>query len=382
MGGVVACRRTRGTRGVVMRIRFMAVAMFLSVVVLAATSLSAGAAVPITPEGDELWEVAPVGVTHDHDDHVEDHLQERTIPAEPPADEACQPGYKFHPGMGCARSQDNGLFEVTSEDGSTYSTHGPDPETPGHHGTSIEPGDPMRAPTCRAAGAYRTVILYTYLSGNTNNVSDSRATIRDSIKRSNYVLDEESQASSSSSPKRADYEVRCNSTGSIYVGAYASSGRRMAKVFDSAKAAGFNLSTEKYLIFADFSDPDGSCGYGELYNDTSKSTSNYNNGRSYGVSYKSCWTGKTPMHEWGHMMGAVQSSAPDSSGAGHCNDGLDVMCYADGGPKSNYSSTVCTGSLKFDCRKDSYFDTLPESGEWLDTNWNLGWTGNRFLYIR
>lgn len=306
---------------------------------------------------------------------------ELPAPAADAAEAACRPGYEHHPGMGCARGKGDGLYEVTSDDGGTYSTHGADPNHAASHGTTMEPGDPTRMPICRAAGDYRTVILYTYLSGNTNNVSNSRAAIRDVMKRSNHVLNEESLASSSSSPKMADYEVQCTS-GEITVSAFASTARGMARVYDSAKAAGFNRSTEKYLIFADFTDPNGGCGYGELYMDSTKSTSNPNNGRSYGVVYKPCWTDLTPMHELAHMMGAAQNGAPFNSGAGHCNDGLDVLCYADGGSKSNYKATYCTGSLKFDCGKDTYFDTLPESGEWLATNWNLGWTGNRFLYVR
>ena len=38
----------------------------------------------------------------------------------------------------------------------------------------------------------------------------------------------------------------------------------------------------------------------------------------------------TILHEWLHLLGAVQSGAPNATPAGHCTDGLDIMCYADG----------------------------------------------------
>ncbi len=85
------------------------------------------------------------------------------------------------------------------------------------------------------------------------------------------------------------------------------------------------------------------------------------------------------MHENGHNQGAVQYDAPFSTGDGaHCNDGYDVMCYADGGPTSRYTTSSCS-TYRLDCRFDSYYDTVTESGEWLSTNWNIGWSGNYFL---
>ena len=89
------------------------------------------------------------------------------------------------------------------------------------------------------------------------------------------------------------------------------------------------------------------------------------------------------MHENGHNQGAVQPSAPDSTGSGaHCNDLLDVMCYApDGGDRNQTEVSTCTDAMWFDCDNDTYFDVVPEGSEWLSNHWNLGSSANRFITI-
>lgn len=84
------------------------------------------------------------------------------------------------------------------------------------------------------------------------------------------------------------------------------------------------------------------------------------------------------MHEMTHNMGGVSMHAPDRSGAGHCNDGLDVMCYADGGPFSVYTRTACD-HMVYDCDADTYFNARPPFGSWLSTHWNIAESYN--LYV-
>jgi len=83
-------------------------------------------------------------------------------------------------------------------------------------------------------------------------------------------------------------------------------------------------------------------------------------------------------HENGHNLGAVVTTAPNTSGDAHCNDGLDVMCYADGGPFSQYDPTVCA-RLHFDCGHDDYFHPDPSPGSYLGRFWNLASPFNRFV---
>jgi hypothetical protein len=89
----------------------------------------------------------------------------------------------------------------------------------------------------------------------------------------------------------------------------------------------------------------------------------------------------TMLHEITHNLGAVQGSAPNSTGevggvaAGHCVDEQDIMCYADGGP-NNVMRLVCpalSGSVPetYDCGGDDYFNATPADGSWLAAHWNL-----------
>ena len=80
-------------------------------------------------------------------------------------------------------------------------------------------------------------------------------------------------------------------------------------------------------------------------------------------------------HEIGHNIGAVQMSAPHSSGGFHCHDEYDLMCYNDGG-----SYFLNGGQLTFpcdpsqaalmDCGHDDYYSAAPEADNYLATHWN------------
>ncbi|HEX2071712.1 MAG TPA: hypothetical protein VHF90_08725 [Thermoleophilaceae bacterium] len=106
------------------------------------------------------------------------------------------------------------------------------------------------------------------------------------------------------------------------------------------------------------------------------------------------WDDYTAMHELLHAMGAVagrdgafgNDPAPFADITGHCNDGMDVMCY--GGPTTPYTVTRCPESegygtpdgIPIDCGYDTFFDAAPEPGEWLDRHWNVGGPENPYLY--
>src|SRR3954454_13209853 len=93
------------------------------------------------------------------------------------------------------------------------------------------------------------------------------------------------------------------------------------------------------------------------------------------------------LHEVSHTLGAVNYSAPHTTRAadltprGHCTDGYDVMCYADGpnpDPAAVYTNTACpaiAGSAgmtqTYDCHGDDYFNPSPPAGSYLATHWNL-----------
>ncbi|MBV8195846.1 MAG: Ig-like domain repeat protein [Candidatus Dormibacteraeota bacterium] len=92
-------------------------------------------------------------------------------------------------------------------------------------------------------------------------------------------------------------------------------------------------------------------------------------------------------HENGHAMGAVQLSAPDTTGAWHCTDGTDVMCYNDGGPYgSAYTTSVCglapNNTEIFDCNFNDYFNPAPAPGSYLAGHWDVASPNNAWLLFQ
>ena len=84
-------------------------------------------------------------------------------------------------------------------------------------------------------------------------------------------------------------------------------------------------------------------------------------------------------HEVGHNLGAVQDSAPHTSGAFHCYETYDVMCYNDGGPYfvgGGQLVSVCgdpstSGLYAFDCGGDDYYNVAPAANTYLSDHWNV-----------
>jgi hypothetical protein len=86
------------------------------------------------------------------------------------------------------------------------------------------------------------------------------------------------------------------------------------------------------------------------------------------------------LHEMTHTLGAVLPHAPHATSYGHCTDGYDVMCYADGGTSAApYTTTACpqlTGTQAgmtqtYDCGHDDYFNPSPPPNSYLATHWNV-----------
>ena len=145
--------------------------------------------------------------------------------------------------------------------------------------------------------------------------------------------------------------------------------RSFRATIDALEARGLDAPSSKYLVWADTT---GLCGVATTFADDRPGLENLNNGRvaSYARIDRGCW-GKVEAHELVHMLGGVQTSARNSTGGFHCNDGFDVMCYDDGTARSGQRS-VCgrDGAVLLDCRNDDYFSTAAPARSYLQTHWN------------
>jgi hypothetical protein len=244
-------------------------------------------------------------------------------------------------------------------------------------GIGFAPGNVERPPAC--AGDHAQRVLYARPDWNPDRYKESVPTIRSAIRRMDAVLNADSLASGGPT---ADYRVRCDAAGSISVGKFVAHRTGLAAIAAAARRAGYGSSLNDYLIFFDGVHGE-SCGISSTRDDERLVINNASNeGGAYGIVYYGCWNNETPMHEAGHMMGAVQYDAPHSTGTGaHCYDEKDVMCYSpDGGDRHQSGPEFdCTGRQRFDCGFDDYFDSAPEPGEYLASHWNLGSPLNQFI---
>jgi hypothetical protein len=132
--------------------------------------------------------------------------------------------------------------------------------------------------------------------------------------------------------------------------------------------AGMTSPDRKYLVFMDAAV--GICGLGEIYpNDDGGQTNPNNSGPAmYARVDTSCWQ-HAAAHELLHTLGAVQNSAPNSTGAGHCTDEVDVMCYKD--TPNTETRQVCNRAGQVDCNNNDYFHPNPRPLSYLARKWNV-----------
>ena len=297
-------------------------------------------------------------------------------------------GFVDVPGQGPSCPIDGG-WEVILEDGTRLPTHGADrprsePEGPVASSLGVTP--PEAPPTCAPAGTYGGLAIYARPQSSPDNYASERNDILTAVKQANGVL----RMEGAEMGRSVSFRMRCDAAGEVLVAnvpvPLSDTAQSFAQITQALKNKGYTAIDTKYWVFWD---GDTSCtgcaGQGTLYYDDRLVLENYNNAASgtvpmFAIAYTTTYFDfDVILHEAAHNLGAVQRSAPHTTAAGHCNDGKDIMCYADGGSSSSYSSGVCADRKWFDCGHDDYFHVSPPAGSYLATRWNLGSTLNRFI---
>ena len=245
----------------------------------------------------------------------------------------------------------------------------------GQRAVGLSPSGRRRPLACSSAERLEVIFL-----GPDVMTEEEGRRIRPVLERSNAVINRDALASGG---RGADLRVACNERGGIRITQVRSAALVFPDIVTAIRAALPALGAgSDFAVFVD--GVTAACGYGSLRVDARPGPENLNNTvPGYAVIYRDCWTGDTPLHEIGHTQGAVQPDAPASTGSGlHCNEELDVMCYRDGGDRSQTLTYPCEFSDRFDCRFNDYFDAAPEPGEYLATHWNLGSAANSSIQLR
>ncbi|MFN8664327.1 MAG: Ig-like domain-containing protein [Thermomicrobiales bacterium] len=254
-------------------------------------------------------------------------------------------------------------------------THGPDPEPPpAARAAARELRVETPAALCDGDGVsgFRVQVLYLRSTGSQDRYATSLSTIRQEAEGANVIL----RNSQPGVSDKLNYHFVRNASCDIDVVRVEIS-RSALLDFDGTIAAleqqGFDATDRIYLMFADTSSA-GICGIGTVWPDDKKSSTNFNNrGPSYARADLGCWDAHTAAHELMHNLGAVQDSAPHSTGFGHCIDEYDVMCYPDA-PQAPPMQVVCANydvfEFRYDCNNDDYFAAQPAPGNYLASHWN------------
>lgn len=151
-----------------------------------------------------------------------------------------------------------------------------------------------------------------------------------------------------------------------------------ADTITTLQGMGYDREDRIYVLFTD---AERYCGIGNFEGDEQPGPDNASNiGPAYARVDAPCWSAQVAAHELLHTLGAVNLSAPHTSGGAHCLDGYDIMCYSDP-PNFPTVRIVCpppaSSARTIDCNHDDYFDPSPPAGSYLATSWNTA--NNVFL---
>lgn len=306
--------------------------------------------------------------------------------AQEPYPPGCEP--QHFDGIGLACEVARGLLEVFAPDGTSLGfthRHADVAPTVVGVGPALVSGA-KRDPFCVTGGPteYYSIVIYARAADDADRYATVVAEVRDMVKNANFKVDQAAQVGG----RHADLKVLCDGSGQIIVRnevlPTSMNLDGFSSITNDLRNKGYTSARTKHWVYYDDGIGGAVAGQGNIYSDDRLILNNNNNGVAgpmFSITYG--YLGDTGahvmLHELGHNLGAVQNSAPHSTGGFHCTDGWDTMCYNDGGPQGAlYTTSVC-GSQIWDCNKDDYFNVNPAPGNYLATHWNIGNPLIRFL---
>jgi len=239
--------------------------------------------------------------------------------------------------------------------------------------TSPPPPPPAGAVFCYGDGASgpRVELLYVHATG----VPDRYAAVFDELHA--IAAGADAVFNRSAQETGATRHLRFAVTGSCRpvihdVAVPATGDDAFSDTIAAVRAAGFTRVDRKYVMFVDSG---VYCGIATMPPDSRPWSNNLSLfGTGYARVDRGCWSPHVTAHEILHELGGVHDGAPHSSGAGHCYDEDDVMCYADGGPYFSNGGALtypCTTSeSRLDCGHDDYYLAGDATGGYLLDHWN------------
>jgi hypothetical protein len=274
-------------------------------------------------------------------------------------------------------------------------THGGDP--PEAFETNPEPGlaSPGQAAALASPAApcpdggvsgKRVEVIYAVPEDRTNNFAASFPSVLAAVNDADFFLDQSTPSAGGQHYRwlcenGSDVTVRnvtlveIGADGVFTYGDMVSSLK--TQVASGLGPTNFDSVDRAYLVFVDqLGGAYSFGGQGNIFNDDSANpgTNLHQSGPHY--SLINGFSGFVAEHELGHNIGAVQLSAPHSSGGYHCFEENDVMCYNDGG-----SYFAAGGALvftcptlpatQFDCGQDDYYSVPSGAGAYLASHWNV-----------
>jgi alpha-tubulin suppressor-like RCC1 family protein len=279
--------------------------------------------------------------------------------------------------------------------GSGLCTHGPDPAPPGvdinqdvrpvSRAVRADKGPLTSAfsglPTFECDGdgtsGSRVQLVYIHASDTPDRYDEFKESIQLWGAEANMIVRTSAQKTGGERQIRFVHDASCMPTVERLTVSPAGDGEfldTLSEFWVSGLDDGANYN-RNFILFVD---ANKYCGLGTLSPDHQPGLLNQSNNGGYSRIDAGCWSGRFLAHELGHNLGAVQWTAPNSTGVGHCNDDYDVMCYSDS-PQAQYRIDCPDANSEnlYDCNNDDYFHTDPPPGSYLDTHWNAA--NNVFL---